>query len=81
MTKVNKFSIFFRVYLEYFGKFYERLHHYKKYLKETQTRPEKMRAIGRIQEMNKIVRLSDIYIILLETQRDTKSNHKLMDRN
>ena len=41
MTKVNKFSIFFRVYLEYFGKFYERLHHYKKYLKEIQTRPEK----------------------------------------
>ena len=40
-----------------------------------------MRAIGRIQKMNNIIRLSAISIILLETQKDTKSNHKLMDTN
>ena len=40
-----------------------------------------MTAIGRIQKMNNIIRLSAISIILLETQKDTKSNHKLMDTN
>ena len=42
---------------------------------------KKMRAIGKIQKMNNIIRLSAISIILLETQKDTKSNHKLMDTN